>query len=204
MHIIPNPTRNMKTCDYWINDEVMTTGNYSHFAITLFSGNNTVTINGELIGRTLQHDYGNFLAYSCETLVDFMFEYTRFVQLHKHDFERIYKALYADYNPIENYNKISQISNNGSTGSKSDDKLTVTSYQVSDDTVNNTGDSAFIPRDKAITSGVTETSNILRENTHGNIGVTKSTDMIHDEINLRVNNNFVKTICNMFAEMELI
>lgn len=204
MHIIPNPTRGMKTCEYWINEEVITTGNFNNFAIVLFSGDDTVTLNGETIGRTLIHDYGNFKAFSCETIVDFMFEYTRFKQIHKHDLERIYTALTAMYSPIENYDKHSEIENDGNTGANPDNPFTTRVYQVSDDTVNGTGDAAFIPQAKTTTQGKTDTYNKMTEHTHGNIGVTKSADMVLSEIQLRVQHNMIETVCRMFAEMELI
>lgn len=199
------PKRKYKTCSDYIIEEHEVDNNYSHFAITLFRNTEKeVTLSGEQIAGTLLHDFGNFFAFSCETVVDFMYEYTRFVQLHTHDFERIYRALYTDYEPLENYDKHSTISNEGSAGAKSDDKPTVYGYQVADDTVNATGDNAFIPRDKSITSGTTETSNTMTEHTHGNIGVTQSADMARNEIMLRVQHNMINTICNMFAEMELI
>ena len=204
MHIIPNPTEGMKTCGYWIDQELITSGNFNNFAITLFSGDDTVTLSGDTIARTLLHDYGNFLAFSCETLVDFMFEYTRFKQIHKHDLERIYTALTADYSPIENYDKHSEIENNGNTGANAENPFTTRMYQVADDTVNATGDAAFIPQGKTTTEGKTDTYNKMTEHTHGNIGVTKSTDMVLSELDLRVRCNLIETVCRMFAEMELI
>lgn len=200
------PHKNYRTCESYISEEHETDPTFSHFAIVLFSGDTEkeTTFSGELIARTLLHDFGGFYAYSCDTVVDFMYEWTRFKQLHTHDFERIYTALYADYSPIENYDKFSVIDNEGSTGSDAENPVTVSMKQVTDDTVNSTGDAAYIPQGQTITTGKNEVNNTMTEHTHGNIGVTKATDMIFDEIKLRVQNNMVNTICNMFAEMELI
>lgn len=202
MHIYPRPHDTMKTCEHWISEEIALTGNFSHFAINLFSGDDTVTLSGDQIGRTLLHDYGNFLAYSCETLVDFMFEFTRFTQIHKHDFERIYTALTTLYNPLENYDKHSTITDDGETGAPETAPLVTTIDQVADDTVSTAN--PYIPQNKTTSHGKTENNNTRTEHTHGNIGVTKSTDMILSELDLRVRGSMIETVCRMFAEMELI
>ncbi len=160
------------------------------------------TFSGELIARTLLHDFGGFFAYSCDTVVDFMYEWSRCKQLHTHDFERIYTALYADYSPIENYDKYSVIENEGSTGSNAENPVTVSVSQVTDDTI--ATQTPYLPQGQTVTTGKNEIEGTTTEHTHGNIGVVKATDMIFDEIKLRVQNNMVNTICNMFAEMELI
>lgn len=189
----------------WLNEEFTLTGNTSHFNITLWSGDEKeTTLSGTDIFYTLLHDYGNFHCYSSETLVDFMFDWNRFVRIHTHDFERIYTALTTMYNPLENYDKNSTITNNGSTGANPESPFTTRSYQVSDDTVNAAGDAAFIPQTKVTTNGKTDTSNTMVEHTHGNIGVTKSTDMVLSELDLRVRINLIETICRIYAEMELI
>ena len=189
----------------WLHDEIVLVGNTNGFNIVLFSGkDNETTLSGDDIYYTLLHDYGNFNAYSAENLVDFMYNWNRFVRLHTHDFERMYTALTTIYNPIENYDKNSTITNNGSTGANPEKPFVTRTYQVADDTVNKNGDSAFIPQNKVATEGKTDTSNIMTEHTHGNIGVTKSSDMVRDEIALRTQYNMIETVCRMFAEMELI
>ena len=190
----------------WLDDEFTVAGNTTPFKIVLWAGDSEkeTTISGNDIFYTLYHDYGNFHAYSAESLVDFMFDWNRFVRIHTHDFERMYTALTAIYNPIENYDKNSTITNNGSTGANPENPFVTRTYQVADDTVNNTGDSAFIPQNKVATEGKTDTSNTMTEHTHGNIGVTKSSDMVRDEIALRTQYNLIETICRMYAEMELI
>lgn len=197
---LPLTNTNMQTVSYWINQ--MTSVDTT-FKIDLFTGTDgAVTISGQDIADTLYHDYGNFYAYSCESLVDFIFEYTRFKRIHLHDFERIYKALYTNYEPLENYNKQSTISDSGTSGADAEHPFTSYAYQVADDTVSN--QNPYIPQTKVTTDGLTTSTNTRTENTHGNIGVTKSTDMLRDEINTRVQHNMIETVVRMFAEMELI
>lgn len=205
MHIIPRPNNhNYKTLNYWIMlDRSVSTDD--NFKITLFPDTEKkVEIDGLTITDTLDHDYGSYLVYKCENHTDFIYEWNRFVTIHQHDFERMYTALYAEYNPIENYDKNSTITNNGSTGANPENPFVTRTYQVADDTVNNNGDSAFIPQNKVATEGKTDTSNTMTEHTHGNIGVTKSSDMVRDEVALRAQYNLIETICRMYAEMELI
>ena len=178
-----NPRVNIgKKLSKWLDDEFLVAGNTTPFKIVLWAGDEEkeTTISGNDIFYTLYHDYGNFHVYSAESLVDFMFDWNRFVRIHTHDFERMYTALTAIYNPIENYDKNSTITNNGSTGANPENPFVTRTYQVADDTVNNTGDSAFIPQNKVATEGKTDTSNTMTEHTHGNIGVTKSTELLGD------------------------
>lgn len=204
MRLYPRPQIG-KTLEHWLNEEMLLTGNTNHFKITLFANTeNETVISGDDIFYTLMHDYSKFHVYSAETLIDFMFDWNRFVRIHTHDFERMYTALTAEYNPIENYDKNSTITNNGSTGANPENPFVTRTYQVADDTVNNTGDSAFIPQNKVATEGKTDTTNTMTEHTHGNIGVTKSSDMVRDEIALRTQYSLIETICRMYAEMELI
>lgn len=204
MRLFPRPQIG-KPLEHWLNEEMLLTGNTNHFKITLFANTEKETVlSGDDIFYTLMHDYSKFHAYSAETLVDFMFDWNRFVRIHTHDFERMYTALTADYNPIENYDKNSTIINNGSTGANSQDPFVTRTYQVADDTLSNTGDNVFIPQTKVATEGKTDTSNTMTERTHGNIGVTQSVDMIRNEIALRTQYNLIESICRMYAEMELI
>lgn len=204
MRLYPRPKIG-ETLEHWLNEEFTLTGNTTPFKITLFANSENETIlSGDDIFYTLMHDYSKFHVYSAETLVDFMYDWNRFVRIHTHDFERMYTALTAMYNPIENYDKNSTITNNGSTGSNPENPFVTRTYQVADDTVNNSGDSAFLPQNKVATEGKTDTSNTMTEHTHGNIGITKSSDMVRDEIALRTQYSLIETICRMYAEMELI
>lgn len=202
---LPLFNENMHTVEYWLEQTPESETWTDVYNITLFRNTeNEVVISGFDIAHTLLHDYAHFRAYSVESYVDWIFEWTRFVRIHAHDLERIYTALYTEYAPLENYDKNSTITNNGSTGANSENPFTTRLYQVSDDTVNNTGDSAFIPQTKTTSEGKTDTSNTTVEHTHGNIGVTKSTDMLRDEVLTRIQYSLVETIVRMFAEMELI
>lgn len=203
MHIITSANNpNFKTLNYWIMlDRSVSTDD--NFKITLFPDTeNSVEIDGTIITDTLDHDYGNYKVYKCENHTDFVYEWARFVSVHQHDFERIYTALYTDYNPLENYDKHSTITDDGETGASSNAPLISLGYQVADDTVNT--QTPYIPENKAETYGKTEIDNERTEYTHGNIGVVKSTDMLRDEILTRIQHNFIDTVCRLYAELELI
>ena len=203
MHIYTNANNpEYKTLDHWLQLDTSVAPNNT-FNLTLFSGKeNETTRDGELIENTLNHNYGRFTVYNIESYSEFVAEWTRFKSVHLHEFERMYTALYTDYNPIENYDKHSEIVDDGETGAPSNSPITANMYQVSDDTVN--AQSPFIPQGKTETSGKTEIDNTRTEHTHGNIGITKSTDMVMDEINARIQYDFVNIVCRMFADEELI
>lgn len=201
----PLLNKNLHTVEYWVSLTPESESWTDIYNIVLFRNKeNETTISGYDIIHTMLHDYGKFYAYSVETYVEWVFEWERFARIHSHDFERIYTALFTDYNPLENYDKNSTITNVGSTGANAENPYTTKMYQVSDDTVNNSGDNAYIPQGKTTTEGKTDTTNTMTEHTHGNIGVTKSVDMVLSELDLRVNKNMIETIVRMFAEMELI
>lgn len=202
---LPLLNPNLKTVEYWVDQTPDSESWTDIYNITLFRGKeNETTISGYDLVHTLLHDYGHFYAYSVESYVDWVFNWERFCRIHLHDFERIYTALFTDYAPLENYDKNSTIENNGSTGANAENPFTTRLYQVSDDTVNNSGDSAFIPQTKTTSEGKTDTNNTMTEHTHGNIGVTKSTDMLRDEVITRIQYSLIETIVRMFADMELI
>lgn len=202
---LPLFNQNMHTVEYWLDQTPESETWTDVYNITLFRNTEKeVIISGFDIAHTLLHDYAHFRAYSVETYVEWIFEWTRFVRIHTHDLERIYTALYTEYSPLENYDKNSTITNVGSTGANSENPFTTRLYQVSDDTVNNTGDDAFIPQTKTTSEGKTDTNNTMTEHTHGNIGVTKSTDMLRDEVVTRIQYSLIETIVRMFADMELI
>ena len=202
---LPLFNQNIHTVEYWLDQTPESETWTDVYNITLFRNTEKeVIISGFDIAHTLLHDYAHFRAYSVETYVEWIFEWTRFVRIHTHDLERIYTALYTEYLPLENYDKNSTITNVGSTGANAENPFTTRLYQVSDDTVNNSGDSAFIPQTKTTSEGKTDTSNTMTEHTHGNIGVTKSTDMLRDEVLTRIQYSLIETIVRMFAEMELI
>ena len=196
--------KNRKTFSEWV-DALVDAGSFStdFFKIVLFSGkDNETEISGYDIMYTMLHDYGNFTCYSAETAVDFAFDWQRFVRIHTHDFERMYTALYAEYNPIENYNKISTIEDDGETGAPSAEPITSIIEQVADDTVST--QNPYIPQNRTTSYGKTKNNNTRTENTHGNIGVMTNQSMISDEWSMRLRMNMVETICRAYANMELI
>lgn len=203
MHI-PTSANNpdFKTLNYWITwDKELAIENT--FDIALFADtDDAVTLDGELIENTLDKDYGSFTFYKCESYAQFVTEVARFISVHTRDFERMYTALYKDYDPLENYDKHSTITDDGETGAPYSAPITSLGYQVADDTVNT--QTPYIPETKAETYGKTETDNERTEYTHGNIGVTKSTDMLRDEVETRIQYNLITAICRMFADEELI
>lgn len=203
MHIVTNAKNpDYKPLSHWIMwDKELSTENTMD--ITLFSGTEKeTTLDGELIEDTLNHDYGAFTVYKVESYAQWLAEWERFRDVHIRDFERMHLALFKDYDPLENYDKHSQIVDDGETGAPSSAPITTESYQVADDTVNS--ETPYIPESKATTSGKTEIDNERTEHTHGNIGITKSTDMLRDEVETRILYNLITTICRMYADEELI
>lgn len=193
---------NYRTLSYWIalDKSIAITDT---FKITLFPNTeHSVEIDGDDISETLDHDFGNYTVIKCENHTDFIFEWNRFVRIHQHDFERIYTALYSDYNPIENYNKISTIIDDGETGATSNSPITSIIEQVADDTVSTAN--PYIPQNKTTSYGKTETDNTRTENTHGNIGTMTNQTMITDECNMRLRYNLINMICHTYADLELI
>jgi len=85
--------------------------------------------------------------------------------------KRMYQTLKAEYNPLENYNKTSTITDSGNA----------------DNTHSNVPSDSII--EKETSKDVINNSNTRTETTRGNIGVTTSQQMLESEMELRMRYN---------------
>ena len=127
----------------------------------------------------------------------------------QHELKRIYDALYADYNPIENYDRNEQYTDTLTHGANT------TTTRLEDETNENKvsafNDSAYQPDSKSTVSGGKVKSEMGGKDTterygrvHGNIGVTTSQQMIESELSLRLKNNLYSKAARIFADELLI
>lgn len=133
------------------------------------------------------------------------------------DFARMYAALYADYNPIENYDRKEDWTDNFNEsvsgtatdethdGSESSSTGKVSAMD-SDDFVNDT----YAESSTSGNSNATTTNEAQRENEanhdgriHGNIGVTTSQQMIESELKLREYDIYLR-IAKMFEKQIVV
>ena len=124
---------------------------------------------------------------------------------YKENFRRVYNAMVVEYSPIENYDRIEEWTDNeeakiknkineeNSTENKTS-AFNTSSYQPND-----------ITSDKRNSNSENENKNNLYHSgrIHGNIGVTKNTDMIESELSLRINNVYL-FIAELFEKHFLI
>lgn len=141
----------------------------------------TVCTHDDILNR-LKYTYGTFRCCHCDTWLEFKAYFNHFVSLNSHEIGRMYTALRAEYNPIENYNK---------------SDITIASA------------SATHSYDRADDSALQETGKIVSDSTqltntvHGNIGVMTNQSMINDEISMRISLNLTKIVVDMFSDSEL-
>ena len=152
---------------------------------------------------------------------------------HQESWQRIWDALKAEYNPIENYNRHEDIKDSedtlishtaqdsgtissvGNTTSKGTGNNTNKATSFDSNTLSTTDSSDQTDETIANTTGATDTVNDHTEtsdhkknythlnHTHGNIGVTTNQQMIDAELQLR-NNTFYDIVANEFKEEFLI
>lgn len=160
--------------------------------------NNDTLISSEIILGALQQKYGSFEIMHGDDTESRIVYWENFVARYIHAFKRIYDTLATEYLPLENYDKISEITTNGNSSLQSSSENTAQATTEESQTWRNT--------DKANgTSNTNGTStNTTTEHTHGNIGVTTNAQMAIGEISLRTEHNLTDIIVSMYADMELI
>lgn len=129
---------------------------------------------------------------------------------HQMEWEKIYKSLTAEYNPIENYDRQEswEDNSNGVT------EFTNTGHSDSTDTMNKSGfnTDGFSPDSQAIgvsnsnTGGNGKNINVSTHSgrIHGNVGVTTNQQMIESEITLRTRFNLLDHVCKQFEETFMV
>lgn len=166
-----------------------------HFAIT-YNGS-TLVEHTDIISCLLQK-YSTFELIHSNDTNEILSTWDNFKARYSHGFKRMYDALTAEYNPIENYDKYSDISNTGTTSATSSADNTAMATTEDSANWNNTDKTTAT----ASTSGNTSANTI--EHTHGNIGVMTAGQMISDTIALRTTNNLCDIICGMYYDMEMV
>lgn len=170
------------------------------------SGELVTVVSGINVIDNLNIQFGNFESIHAADLDSLKDVWEMFVNINSDEIFKMYNALKSKYNPIENYDRTESTTNtstnNVESGAKSDNLPTVTSYAT---TENN---DSWNKTDKTESSGATITSgsgsNTITSHIHGNIGTTKNTDMISDEITLRISSNITNIVCRMFIDWECI
>lgn len=123
-----------------------------------------------------------------------------FFKKQKTSIDRIVLTLNDDYNPLHNFDRLEDYSysENVSGNATGNTGGTTTDFQTSyeSNTERETGKS------QDSTNSATNTSSEI-EHTHtghlrGNIGLTKSQDMVLDEVRLRMSNNIIDVVTDMF------
>ena len=129
---------------------------------------------------------------------------------HQMEWEKIYKSLTAEYNPIENYDRQEswEDNSNGVT------EFSNTGHSDSTDTMNKSGfnTDGFSPDSQAIgvsnsnTGGNGKNINVSTHSgrIHGNVGVTTNQQMIESEINLRARFNLLDYVCGQFEKSFMV
>lgn len=173
----------------------MTDTEKQHFSIT-YNGE-TLVEHTDIISCMLQK-YSTFEIIHSDDITTIITYWDNFKARYSHGFKRMYDALYAEYNPLENYDKYSDISNTGTTNTTSSADNTAMATTEDSANWNNTDKTATT----ASANGNTTANTI--EHTHGNIGVMTATQMINDTVTLRTTNNLCDIICGMYYDMELI
>lgn len=169
--------RDFKRIDTVINDFSKFTSVYNDGDIQMF----TATEIAKLI-RTLFYNFrvNADNEYDVAAMIDFIaFNYDT-------EIKRMFRVLTVDYNPIENYNKTSTITDTGNADS--------TNFNVPVDT-----------NDEKETSKTTVNNGNTRvENTTGNIGTMSTQNMISQELELRVRYNVKMFVVQRFKEFYCI
>lgn len=101
---------------------------------------------------------------------------------YRNEITRMYDVLNVEYNPIENYNKTSTITDAGNADS--------TNYNVPVDTITEKETSKT-----SVTNGNTHTEHVT-----GNIGTMSTQNMINQEIEIRTLNNIKMFVVARFKE----
>lgn len=130
--------------------------------------------------------------------------------------ERIATALNAEYNPIHNYDKTEtwteNETNENNRGLTNNTDTTYAEDSTNENVVSAYNESTYQPDNKNIDdvdsttnieTSIEENENKERQNTrtgrvYGNIGVTESSEMVQNELELRTNQNLYHILSEMF------
>lgn len=180
-----------------LNDHIagLTDAEKARYAIKY---NNDTLVTSEIILGALQQKFGSFEIMHGDNTESRIVYWENFVARYIHAFKRIYDTLTTEYLPLENYDKISEITNAGSNSIQSTAENTAQATTEESQTWRNTD------KNNGTSSTNGTSTNTITEHTHGNIGVTTNAKMAVEEISLRTEHNLTDIIVSMYADMELI
>lgn len=131
---------------------------------------------------------------------------------------RIYAAITEEYDPLHNFDRYEEYTDNEDTTDNNTRTLNTTNDQDSEitNTISADNSSSYVPDNKQVGDVTTTDSGTIGDvgtgsrdlehegHLYGNIGVTKSQDMLKDEINIRMIYNLYSPLCGLFeADMLL-
>jgi hypothetical protein len=174
----------------WINDLTETQINSLSMSF-IVSDTQTVIVSGTDVVNTLTFEYSTFKVINANTATDFVKLFTFFKSKYIHEFSSIAKDLFVDFNVLENYDRYEDTTVNTSADNSSS--------SVNQETTNDTP--TWNDTNKVCASGEGSSTGNTVSHIHGNIGVTKATDMINDDIRLRLEYNMIDVIMNKFKDM---
>lgn len=139
---------------------------------------------------------------------DFLELWHNYYSMRKHDIKCMLNAYNIDYSPLENYNKESVITNNGTSTSDASSKTAFLNDTVNTIEKTTYNSSTLHTSDKNTTKNsdnlttvenLSQNTNTMRETTKGNIGVTTSQQMLQSEYEVR-NINIYDVILSWFID----
>lgn len=174
----------------WINDLTESQTNSLTMSFVV-SDTETIIVSGTDVVNTLTFEYSTFKVINANTASAFVKLFSFFKSKYVHEFDRIAKDLYADFNVLENYDRYEDTTINTSANNSS----TSTNQETTNDT------STWNDTNKVSASGSGTSRGNTVSHVHGNIGTTKATDMITDDIRLRLEYNMIDVVMNKFKAM---
>lgn len=174
----------------WINDLSETQINSLSMSFTV-SDTQSVVVSGTDVVNTLLFEYSTFKVINVNTPAAFVKLFNFFKSKYVHEFDRIAKDLYVDFNVLENYDRYEDTTVNTTAendSSSTNQETTADSFGWND-------------TNKVSATGSGSSTGNTVSHVHGNIGTTKATDMINDDIRLRLEYNMVDVIMNKFRDM---
>ena len=155
------------------------------------SDTQSVIVSGDDIINTLQFEYSTFKIINVNTASAFVKLFTFFKSKYVHEFDRIAKDLFVEFNVLENYDRYE----NTTVNTSAENDSSSTNQETTNDTL------GWNDTNKVTATGNGSSTGNTVSHVHGNIGTTKATDMITDDIRLRLEYNMVDVVMNKFKTM---
>lgn len=184
-----------------VENELLNSAFSTYFDVTV---NNNVFVNGTYVCINLATMFNSwsFPVFTDDSTIQNLISlWQTYVKEWQHSIDKMYEALYSDYNPLHNYDMLE----NESIGRKIDKTVTTPSGTTTQTNKSTTFDDTTYRDVEEITNSVNMTTEVTPNNTQtiadiegnfnnaeirklsrtGNIGVTTSQQMIESEIDVR-------------------